>query len=51
MKTEEMLGFWPEMSGFQEKTARKAAAFPGFLMPKTPFLGKTDSVSEFSNRL
>jgi hypothetical protein len=46
-----MLDVCPEMSGFKEKTARNAAAFRGFLTLKTPFLGKTDSVSEFSNRL
>jgi hypothetical protein len=51
LKTGEMLDVWPEMSGFKEKTARKAAAFRGFLTPKTPFLDKIDSVSEFSNRL
>jgi hypothetical protein len=46
-----MLDIWPEMSGFKEKTARNASAFREFLTPETPFLGITDSVSEFSNRL
>jgi len=46
-----MLDFWPETRGFKEKTARNAAAFRGFLTPKPPFLVKTDSISEFSNRL
>jgi len=50
LKTGEMLDVCPEMSGFKEKTAGNAAAFPGFLTPKPPFLGKTDSVSEFSNK-
>jgi hypothetical protein len=51
LKTREILDFWPEMRGFKEKTARNAAAFRGFLTLKTPFLGKTDSVLEVSNRL
>jgi hypothetical protein len=51
LKTGEMLDVWPEIGDFKERTAKKASAFRGFLTPKTPFLGITDSVSEFSNRL
>ncbi len=47
LKTGEMLDYWLEMRDFKEKTARKAAAFRGFLTPKAPVLVKTDSISEF----
>ena len=46
-----MLDLCSETSRSQEKTARNAGAFPGFLTPKPPFLSKTDRVSELSNRL
>ncbi|MCI8386446.1 MAG: hypothetical protein HFE95_08440 [Acutalibacter sp.] len=40
MKTGEMLDVCPEMSGFKEKTAGNAAAFPGFFDAEATISGQ-----------